>query len=165
MDRGLAWYSGAMIRPVTDIDRLDAEIRAAIYRLFIDYSHAPVPAQIAASVGSTPVEVEAGLGRLHDSHLIVLAPGTPYIWMANPFSALPTPYTVTAGDKTFWGNCIWDALGILVVLASDGTVTGLCPDCGQELRVEVRDGQLVPADHIVHFTVPARRWWDDIGFN
>jgi len=29
----------------------------------------------------------------------------------------------------------------------------------------VRDGELVEgADLLVHFVVPARRWWDDIGF-
>jgi hypothetical protein len=29
----------------------------------------------------------------------------------------------------------------------------------------VRDGRVVRgADLLVHFLVPARRWWDDIGF-
>ena len=150
---------------MSDTRELNAQIRLAIYRLFIDAGHAPVPAEIAASIGATSAEVEGGLGRLHDDHLIVLAPGTPYIWMANPFSALPTPYTVTVGDKTFWGNCVWDALGILALLRSDGRVSALCPDCGDDLHVEISDGELIPAEHIIHFTVPARHWWDDIGFN
>ena len=150
---------------MSDNRDLDARIRLAIYRLFIEAGHAPVPTEIATAVGATPAEVEAGLQRLHDEHMIVLAPGTPYIWMANPFSALPTPYTVSVEDKTFWGNCIWDSLGIVALLGSDGMVTASCPDCSEELRVEVRDGALVPADHIVHFSVPARHWWDDIGFN
>lgn len=150
---------------MSDTRELDAVIRRAIYRLLIDAGRAPIPAEIAASVGVIPAEVEAGLQRLHDDHMIVLAPGTPYIWMANPFSALPTPYTVTVGDKTFWGNCIWDSLGIVALLGEDGVVTGLCPDCSEELWVEIRDGALIPSEHIVHFTVPARHWWDDIGFN
>jgi hypothetical protein len=150
---------------MSDTRELDAEIRLAIYRLFVEAGHAPVPATIASSINATSAEVEAGLQRLHDDHMIVLAPGTPYIWMANPFSALPTPYTVSVGDKTFWGNCIWDSLGIVAILGSDGTVTAPCPDCSEELRVEIRSGTLVPAEHIVHFTVPARHWWDDIGFN
>lgn len=148
-----------------DQARLDAEVRAAVYRLFVDEGRAPVAGEVARAVSATPAEVEAAFQRLHDAHLLVLAPGTPYIWMANPFSALPTPYTVNAGGKRFWGNCIWDGLGILATLGEDGVVTGLCPDCGDELRVEIRNGALVPADHIVHFTVPARHWWDDIGFN
>jgi len=145
--------------------RFDDEVRGAVYRLFVEEGRAPVAAEVARLISAAPNRVEEALERLHDNHLLVLAPGTPYIWMANPFSALPTPYTVTCGDKTFWGNCIWDGLGILALLRADGIVTGLCPDCGDELRVEVRDGDLVPADHIVHFTVPARQWWDDIGFN
>lgn len=148
-----------------DETNFDQQVRAAVYRLFEEEGRAPVAAEVARLVSDIPARVEEAFQRLHDGHILVLAPGTPYIWMANPFSALPTPYTVTSGDKTFWGNCIWDGLGILATLRADGNVTGLCPDCGDELRVEVRDGALVPADHVVHFTVPARHWWDDIGFN
>lgn len=144
---------------------LDQHVRAAIYRLFVDNGRAPVVAELSSELDLTPVRVEASLQRLHDAHVLVLAPGTPYIWMANPFSALPTPYTVTAGAKTFWANCIWDGLGILAMLAADGTVDSFCPDCGDPLRVEVRDGDLVPSEDVIHYTVPARKWWDDIGFN
>src|SRR5687767_10950764 len=144
---------------------LDDEVRVAVYRLFIEEGRAPVAAEVARAISSTPAAVEEAFHRLHDAHLLVLAQGSDYIWMANPFSALPTPYSVTSGVKTFWGNCIWDALGIVAMLGSDGIVTGLCPDCGDELRLEVRDGDLLPTDHAVHFTVPARHWWDDIGFN
>jgi hypothetical protein len=28
----------------------------------------------------------------------------------------------------------------------------------------VTDGKLVESDCVVHFSVPARRWWDDIVF-
>lgn len=148
------------------MNEFDRRVRVEIYRSFISLGRAPVAAEIAAAVSDTPVRVESSLRRLHDAHLIVLAPGTPYIWMANPLSALPTPYTAASPHGTFWGNCIWDALGILAMLGSDGTVTGLCPDCGEEQRLEVRDGELVDAaDRLVHYTVPAAHWWDDIGFN
>ena len=50
-------------------------------------------------------------------------------------------------------------------LHTDGVVSSACPDCGEPLELEVRDGKLVDgADLLVHFVVPARRWWDDIGF-
>jgi hypothetical protein len=33
------------------------------------------------------------------------------------------------------------------------------------LELEVEDGELVRGgDLVVHFVVPARSWWDDIGF-
>jgi hypothetical protein len=32
------------------------------------------------------------------------------------------------------------------------------------LRLEVRDGALEePSEGVIHFAVPAARWWDDIG--
>ena len=117
-------------------------------------------------MNASPAEVEAAFRRLHDAHVLVLAPGTPYIWMANPLSALPTPYRVTLDAKTFWGNCIWDALGVVAMLGGTGSVSGRCPDCGDTLNVAVQDRDVVATrDYIVHFAVPAARWWDDIGFN
>lgn len=143
----------------------DDQVRVAVYERFLELGRAPVAAEVARSISATPVQVEEAFQRLHDAHLLVLAQGSSYIWMANPLSALPTPYVVTSDGKTFWGNCIWDALGIVAMLGDNGEVTSLCPDCGEELRVEVRDGELAPTGHIVHITVPARHWWDDIGFN
>ena len=144
---------------------LDSNVRAAVYRLFVDSGRAPVAAELSKETGETPARVEASLQRLHEGHILVLAPGTPYIWMANPFSALPTPYAVTAEGKEFWANCIWDGLGILAMLGVDGAVDAYCPDCADQLRVEVRDGDLLASDNVIHYTVPARKWWDDIGFN
>lgn len=143
----------------------DNEVRVAVYRSFVDEGRAPVPSEIAEAISTTPARVEAAFRRLHDGHVLVLAPGTPYIWMANPLSALPTPYTVTAAGKTFWGNCIWDALGVVAMLGSDGTVASSCPDCGEPLRLDIRNEKLPRSDYIVHFAVPAAHWWDDIGFN
>ena len=144
---------------------LDNDVRVAVYRFFVDEGRAPVAAEIAALVSRPPAEVEAAYRRLQEEHILVLAPGSPYIWMANPFSALPTPFTVSCNGKVFWGNCIWDSLGILALLGADGTVSAPCPDCGEPLALEVSGGELKGSDEIVHFAVPARHWWDDIGFN
>lgn len=149
---------------MSEITEFDNEVRLAVYRFFVDEERAPVTAEIAKIISSTPGEVEDAYRRLHDAHVLVLAPGTPYIWMANPFSALPTPHMVRCKDKTYWGNCIWDALGIVAMLGSDGSVTSRCPDCGEELRLEIRDGRPSDSAYVVHFAVPAVRWWDDIGF-
>ena len=150
---------------MSSTDNFDMQVRLAVYRLFVDAGHAPVAADIAAEVSATPLAVEEALRRLHDDHLLVLAPGTPYIWMANPLSALPTPYRIRSGDKNFWANCIWDALGAVAMLGADGDVVARCPDCGDEMTVSIRAGELEDSDHVVHYAVPAAHWWDDIGFN
>ena len=148
-----------------DQTRFDDDVRQTIYRLFVDGGRAPLASEVARELSVAPVEVEDAFRRLHEQHMLVLAPGTPYVWMANPFSALPTPYSVECGGKSFWGNCIWDSLGIIALLGSDGKVTSSCPDCAEELQVEVRAGEVNGGDYVVHYAVPARQWWDDIGFN
>jgi hypothetical protein len=141
----------------------DADVRIAILHHFLDQGSAPTHQDIAATLGITPVEAEAAFARLHQAHTIVLAPGSPYIWMANPFSAIPTTYKVRAGATEWWGNCIWDSLGIIAMAGRDGRVEGSCPDCGEPLVVEVRDGEIRHHDEVVHYSVPAAHWWDDIG--
>jgi len=149
---------------MSETTEFDNEVRLAVYRFFVDEERAPVASEVAKIISSTPGQVEDAFRRLHDAHVLVLAPGTPHIWMANPLSALPTPHTVRCNDKTFWANCIWDALGVVAMLGSDGIVTSHSPDCAEELRLEIRGGRLARSDYVVHFAVPAARWWDDIGF-
>ena len=146
--------------------QFDNRVRLAIYDHFVTTGRAPVAAEIASEVGALPHEVEDAYRRLADAHVLVLAPGTPYIWMANPFSALPTPFVVTARGRDWWANCIWDALGILAMFDTDGIVKTSCPDCADPIELEVRAGELVSVGaETVHFSVPAANWWDDIGFN
>ena len=144
---------------------LDNAVRATVYRLFVARGRAPLAIEVAAELDRAPAEVESAFRRLNDAHMLVLAPGTPYIWMANPFSALPTPYSVTCEGKTFWANCIWDSFGVIAMLGSNGTIDSTCPDCGEPMRVEVSDGTLSTTDLVVHYAIPAAHWWDDIGFN
>jgi hypothetical protein len=84
--------------------------------------------------------------------------------MANPFSAIPTPYRVLAQDRSWYANCAWDAFGICAALGVDGSVESACPDCREPYRVEVRDHRIDRPDLLFHVLVPAVRWWDDIVF-
>lgn len=147
-----------------DTAAIDNDVRLAIYRYFLEEGHPPMAADLAGRFGVSPSEIEDSYRRLADAHIIVLAPSTPYIWMANPLSALPTPFSVQAQGRTWWGVCIWDSLGILAMLDSDGSVTTRCPDCGEPITIEVQGGR-IRGEGLVHFAVPAAHWWDDIGFN
>jgi len=84
--------------------------------------------------------------------------------MAEPFSGVPTSFVVRSGAHRWWGNCIWDGLAILALLGVDGEVSTACPSSGRSLRVTVAEGALADAPGVVHFAVPARDWWRDIGF-
>lgn len=144
--------------------RWPSAVRVEVYRFFAAEGRPPVPAEVAEHLGVDQLDVEEAYRRLADDHVLILAPGTPYIWMANPFSALPTPYAVEADGRRWFGNCIWDALGIIAMLGDDGTVQTWCPDCGDRLTIRVTDNHLLAGDGVVHFAVPAAQWWDSIGF-
>ena len=147
------------------MDALDLRVRNHVYSTFVREGRAQTTAETAAALAVGEDEVADAYRRLHDAHALVLHPGTREIRMLNPFSAAETPHQVEAGGRSWFANCAWDALGIPAALHTDGTVGSECPDCGEPLSLEVRGGELVRgAELLVHFVVPARRWWDDIAF-
>jgi hypothetical protein len=148
--------------PVTET--LDRTVRLHVFRQAAEMARVPTPEEIAAELDLSPLEVEESLYRLAASHLLVLAPGMANVWVAPPFCAVPTDFRVNALDRTYWGICIWDALGIPAALHADATITARCGDCGDELGLQVQEGRLVRREGIVHFAVPAIRWWENIAF-
>jgi len=136
-----------------------------IYHHFVETGRAPSPVEIAAHFQLTPGDVENCLRRLQDeADALVLLPGTPYIWMAEPFSAVPTSFMVRSRTRAWWANCIWDALAVLALVGTKGSVSTACPHSGQPLVVSATLRGLEEAQGIVHFAVPARDWWRNIGF-
>ena len=101
--------------------------------------------------------------RLHDAHALVLDAGGE-IRMANPFSAVPTPFVVEADDRTWYANCGWDAFGIGAALHANSAIETECADCHQPIRIDVREGRPTTEDLVFHVLVPAALWWDDIGY-
>jgi len=153
-----------MVAAPGDAASFDRAVRVAVYRHTVAETVPPSASEIAREVGATPADVETSLRRLADGHVLVLTPGTTSIWMAAPFSAIPTPFSVSVGERRYFANCIWDALGIPACLHADARIDTHCPDCAAPLRLEVRDGGLEePGEGVIHFAVPAARWWDDIG--
>jgi hypothetical protein len=147
-----------------DVDSFDRRVRLAVYRRVVADGLPPAPEDLAAELGVATTEVGASLGRLADAHVLVLMPGTSSIWMAAPFSAVPTPFEVAVDDRRYFANCIWDALGIPACLHADARIDTSCPDCSEPMRLEVHDGALrEPAEGVIHFAIPAARWWEDIG--
>jgi hypothetical protein len=145
---------------VTDVD---GRVRLAILERFADGGEAPAAAEVAAAIGEDEGVVAEAYSRLADAHLLVLRPGTREIWMAHPFSAVPTGFRVETVRGSSHANCVWDALGIPAMLATDARIETTCADCGEPLELRVRGGDLESLDWVAHFAVPAARWWDDIG--
>ena len=145
-------------------ESLDQDVRLHVFRRAAETAEVPKPDEIAAALGQPVPHVEDALRRLAAARLLVLAPGSTNVWVAPPFCATPTDFRVEARGRTYWAVCVWDALGIAAALGADADVAANCGDCGEELRLGVRGGALTLAEGVVHFAVPAARWWDNIAF-
>lgn len=141
----------------------DGDVRMHLMERFLAEGRPPSVAESAVALDASEEDVAAAYRRLQEQRVIVLAPGTLDVWMAAPLSAVPTPFPVETERGTYFGNCIWDALGIPAMLGCDATIAASCADCGDPLPIRVRNGELRDGDGVAHFAVPAARWWDNIG--
>lgn len=137
-------------------------VRAEIMTQFCRGGAVPTSSSVAEAHGCSVQEVEGAFDELAAAHALVLRPGTSQIWMAHPFSGVPTAHHVQIGDRVWSANCVWDGLAILALLG-DGALTTRGGADGAPLRLEVHGGR-VRGDGVVHFLVPARAFWADIGF-
>lgn len=141
----------------------DLELRNLTYRYIVDVGRAPTAAGLAAHAGTDEPEVTGAWRRLHEAHALVLD-DRGAIRMLNPFSAVPTTFRVIAGERSWFANCGWDAFGIGAALGLDTVIETECADCHEPIRIRVEDRQPDPSELIWHVLVPARAWWQDIGF-
>lgn len=143
---------------------LDWAVRTTIYQTFAETGAAPAIGRLAADAGVTEHRIDEALRRLFDAHEIAPLPGGGGVWMANPFSAVPTAYPVRTPDMTCYANCAWDALGVPAILGTDGWTNTHCAASGIALEFGVRGGELDGDDAVIHLVTPIRHAWDDIGF-
>lgn len=149
---------------VVNSESFDRQVRAYVYDVIFTQGALPTVAAVASSLACPPADVVAAFRRLAQGHVFVLQPESDELLMANPFSAVPTPFQVDVEGRTYWGNCVWDALGILAMLKRDGRVLASCGDCNAAMTLGVKDGAVVDSLGVAHFAVPAKRWWDNIVF-
>lgn len=128
----------------------------------MEFGRAPTAREVGLRTGIIPAHVEEGWRRLHAAHALVLDPASAEIRMANPFSAVPTPYRVQADGRWWFANCAWDAFGICGALHANGRIETSCPDCGESITLAVSDERSDDESLVFHCLLPARSWWDDI---
>jgi ribosomal protein S18 acetylase RimI-like enzyme len=145
-----------------DLD-LGGRLHGAVMRSFAVRGRAPTVAELAAELTLEADRVEAGLRRLHVEHGLVLHPDSTDIWVAHPFSASPTATWVEAADERgWWAPCLWCAMGIAVLVAPDAVVHARLGGQSKAVRIELRGGQLVSEDLLVHFALPVREAWNNV---
>ena len=142
---------------------LDQRIRRYIYDHFVKTGQAPTIVQCAQALSSTISQVQGAYRRLAEGRALVLQ-GNGEILMAEPFSAVPTAFSVEVGTHAWWGNCIWDALGIPAMLKEDARIVTACGCCNEAMTVTIQNGSLVDPVGAVHFGIPPQDWWKDVVF-
>jgi hypothetical protein len=142
----------------------DATLRHALYRFTVTRGHVPKLSELAAALARPEKIIRAGIRRLAQLHILVLQPRSPEILRAAPFWAVPTAFHVQSGKRAWWASCIWDALAIPAMLRRDALITTACACCDSAMELTVRNGHLLRAPGVIHFAVPASRWYENIVF-
>jgi hypothetical protein len=144
---------------------LDNVVRNHVYDYVIREGLPPTIAETSSTLSRSSDEIRSSFQRLADGHILVLQKGSGEVLMANPFSGVPTPFLVKAGGRSYYGNCIWDAMGIPAMLKQDAVIEASCGCCSTAMNLKVTNGSIGEAHGIAHFAIPAAHWWDDIVFN
>jgi hypothetical protein len=143
---------------------LAVHTRILIYAWLLARGVPPSCQEIATHFGVTRAEARDLLRRMGIGKTVLTHPATGEIWMAGPFSAIETPYRVVGRRTQWWANCAWDMFGVSVIAGEDVRIETQCTDCGDPW-VLYASPHSKPADEgLVHFLLPARLWYADIGF-
>lgn len=148
------------------MDSVARSVRQFVYEFLRETSSPPVLEQVMRRFALTRAEARAAFDEIQHHKQIVLLPGTERILMAHPFSAIPTPYRVTAEDgRTYFANCSWDSIAIHVALGIDVRIDSFCHQGGETIVIELAHEtvkSVQPEGTMVYLALPAARWWQDI---
>jgi hypothetical protein len=148
-----------MPRP-NDFDR---RLRLFVYRQMVRTGECPSVAEMAKSLKSSAKSIRAALSRLSQSHAFMQQENGE-LWRVAPFSVISTAFPVTVGRRSWFGNCIWDALGIPAMLGKNAQIGASCGCCNLAMPIEIHDGKPHSGPGIIHIAVPAREWYRDVAF-
>ena len=140
------------------------DLRIFIYEHLVANGLPPTLETIAHRFGMRRSEAREALAAVKIGNTILVHPESGEIWMAGPFSATKTDYEAVAGNRTYWANCAWDVLGIPMILNEPVQIHTKCTDCGSAMTIDGSPAKPPTETAVVHFLVPARHWYDDIGF-
>jgi hypothetical protein len=145
-------------------DSLLWQVRHFVYNYFADTTHAPSVEDTATHFNISTEEASELYKELHNRHAFIIEPETLTIRMANPFSGTPTDFKVHANGKTYYANCAWDMLGIPAALHTDAVIEANCTESNDTVQLEIKNGQIINYDLLIHFPLPFARWYDDLVF-
>ncbi len=141
-----------------------------ILETFVQRGYAPHYTEIAGRFGVGPEEGKLLLRDLLSTGMPLWAyPGSDLIVSFAPFNHLPTQYRISVEGREGWfGQCGFEALAACWVFPGKMVrIDSPCLDCGEALRVLVRDGVVVssePEEIACYVDIPFRDWSKDWPF-
>ncbi|HAV77616.1 MAG TPA: hypothetical protein DCX53_09725 [Anaerolineae bacterium] len=147
-------------------DSLLWQIRHFVYKHFADTTHPPSVDITAAHFNISSEEASEYYKELHNRHAFFLDLESTTVRMANPFSGIPTDFSVHANGKTYYANCAWDMLGIPAALHTDAVIEAICTESNETVEIQIQNGNLrfTNYDLLVHFPLSFSHWYDDLVF-
>jgi hypothetical protein len=141
---------------------LDEGLRHHIYATATRRGTPPTIAELAEISDVAASSVRASLDRLAAGRVVVLQAGSGEILMAPPFSAVPTPFVVKTDAHSSFANCAWDAIGVPIMLNQPAHIVSSCGCCGAAITLDVTPDAPPHPGPLMHFAIPAARWWQDL---
>jgi Alkylmercury lyase len=140
----------------------DEQVRGALTRSIAELGYAPPNASLAAMLSCSEQAVDRALLALHDAHALLLHPGTTTPWVVHPFALSPGSCWVEVGERGWWANCLYCALGIAAAVGSDAQIVTRIGGERETVVVQVRRGVVEERDLLFHLSTPPRLWWDNV---
>ena len=96
--------------------------------------------------------------------MLVPAANFASIRMAPPFSGISTQHRAIVSGKEYFGNCAWDAFGVVSALGGTGEVHSRCEQTLDPLALHLTPDGPPALTWRFHCVVPAAKWWNNIVF-
>ena len=136
-------------------------VKVEVFDFIVETTRTPLVSEIAERMAAPREDVAAAYRTLGDEHVLVLGDDGE-ITMPSPFAARPTRFRVEVEGRTYFANCVWDALAIPAAMHKPGVVRTTCGYSDEPMTLEVGEDGPAERPWIAHFAVPAAHWRDDI---
>jgi Alkylmercury lyase len=130
---------------MADSSLLDRMFTALMHGI-VETGRAPHYAELAPGLGLTVEDSRLLLLDVMQAYPIGwLHPETDYVASFPPLNNLPTQYRVTVrGEQKWFAQCGFEATSVTWLFpGATVRIEAPCLDCGEPIRVEMRDGRLV----------------------
>jgi alkylmercury lyase-like protein len=141
------------------------QTRKYIFDHFFEYTTPPPLEEVMQRFGLSRKEAFKRFKELEDEHQILLVPGTQRILMANPYSAVTTPFRVYVGASRYFANCAWDSVSMHVMMDRDVRIDSFCHHCAESIEMSLSGGRVKsskPSSPIVFLSVSVSKWYENL---